>query len=183
MAPNKALIFRQIPDEYPIAGEHVIVGMAKYDSNVSVPNGGIVVQSLYASFDPYMRSRMRPESVHSYVPAFKLNEAIDSAIIARVIKSQHRLFQEGELVIGQLPVQEYIVLSANDLVHIKVFDNPLGLDPRVYLSTLGMPGLTAYASLYHIGKPKRSETIFISAACGAVGQIVGTLTLSVRVCT
>ena len=38
-----------------------------------------------------------------------------------------------------------------------------------------MPGLTAYSSLYEIGKPKRGETIFISAASGAVGQIVGQL--------
>lgn len=38
-----------------------------------------------------------------------------------------------------------------------------------------MPGLTAYSSLYAIGKPKKGETIFISAASGAVGQIVGQL--------
>ena len=38
-----------------------------------------------------------------------------------------------------------------------------------------MPGLTAYSSFYAIGKPKRGETIFISAASGAVGQIVGQL--------
>ena len=38
-----------------------------------------------------------------------------------------------------------------------------------------MSGLTAYSSLYEIGKPKKGETIFISAASGAVGQIVGQL--------
>ena len=38
-----------------------------------------------------------------------------------------------------------------------------------------MPGLTAYSSLYKIGKPKKGETIFISAASGAVGQVVGQL--------
>jgi NADPH-dependent curcumin reductase CurA len=35
--------------------------------------------------------------------------------------------------------------------------------------------LTAYSSLYEIGKPRRGEVIFISAASGAVGQIVGQL--------
>ena len=39
-----------------------------------------------------------------------------------------------------------------------------------------MPGLTAYASLYEIGKPKKGETIFVSSAAGAVGQIVGQIT-------
>ena len=38
-----------------------------------------------------------------------------------------------------------------------------------------MPGLTAYSSFYAIGEPKKGETIFISAASGAVGQIVGQL--------
>ena len=38
-----------------------------------------------------------------------------------------------------------------------------------------MPGLTAWSSFYEIGKPKKGETIFISAASGAVGQIVGQL--------
>lgn len=38
-----------------------------------------------------------------------------------------------------------------------------------------MPGLTAYSSLYDIGKPVKGETIFISAASGAVGQLVGQL--------
>jgi hypothetical protein len=36
-----------------------------------------------------------------------------------------------------------------------------------------MPGLTAYSSLYKIGKPKNGETILVSTASGAVGQIVG----------
>ncbi len=36
-----------------------------------------------------------------------------------------------------------------------------------------MPGLTAYAGLLEIGEPKEGETIFVSAAAGAVGQIVG----------
>lgn len=48
-----------------------------------------------------------------------------------------------------------------------------GPDLRDNIGALGMPGLTAYASLYEIGKPKKGETIFISSTAGAVGQIVG----------
>lgn len=33
--------------------------------------------------------------------------------------------------------------------------------------------MTAYGSLLEIGRPKAGETIFISAASGAVGQLVG----------
>ena len=50
---------------------------------------------------------------------------------------------------------------------------PPSLNFSHFLGPLGMTGLTAYSSLYEIGKPKPGETIFISAASGAVGQIVG----------
>jgi NADPH-dependent curcumin reductase CurA len=41
------------------------------------------------------------------------------------------------------------------------------------LSYLGMPGFTAYFALLRTGNPKPGETVLISAAPGAVGQIVG----------
>lgn len=36
-----------------------------------------------------------------------------------------------------------------------------------------MPGFTAYVGFYEIGSPKKGEYVFISAASGAVGQLVG----------
>jgi NADPH-dependent curcumin reductase CurA len=41
------------------------------------------------------------------------------------------------------------------------------------LSWLGMPGLTAYFGLLEIGHPKPGDTVVVSAASGAVGQVVG----------
>ncbi|XP_057426191.1 NADPH-dependent oxidoreductase 2-alkenal reductase-like [Lotus japonicus] len=37
----------------------------------------------------------------------------------------------------------------------------------------GMPGLTAFAGLFEVGSPKKGENVFVSAASGAVGQLVG----------
>jgi NADPH-dependent curcumin reductase CurA len=39
----------------------------------------------------------------------------------------------------------------------------------------GMPGFTAYAGFYELCSPKKGEFVFVSAASGAVGQIVGQL--------
>lgn len=39
----------------------------------------------------------------------------------------------------------------------------------------GMPGFTAYAGFYEVCAPKRDERVFVSAASGAVGQLVGQL--------
>ena len=36
-----------------------------------------------------------------------------------------------------------------------------------------MPGLTAYAGFYEVCSPMKGEYVFISAASGAVGQLVG----------
>src|SRR4029079_18584701 len=40
---------------------------------------------------------------------------------------------------------------------------------------LGMPGMTAYFGLFDVGQPKAGETVVVSAASGAVGQVVGQL--------
>jgi len=37
----------------------------------------------------------------------------------------------------------------------------------------GMPGMTAYAGFFEVGSPKKGDKVFVSAASGAVGQLVG----------
>ncbi|KAF5859746.1 hypothetical protein ETB97_002468 [Aspergillus alliaceus] len=178
MSSNKALIFKKVPSGYPIPGEDLATEPALYDANVAPTENGVVVQSLYASFDPYMRGRMRPADKTSYIPAYELNKPIDSFGIAKVLRSNNATFKEGDLVIGQLPIQEVISLDESLIAKIRPLENPLGLeDIRVFLGALGMPGLTAFSSLYKIGEPKKGETIFISAASGAVGQVAGQLAL------
>lgn len=41
--------------------------------------------------------------------------------------------------------------------------------------SIGMPGMTAYAGSHEVCSPKQGEYVFISAASGAVGQLVGQL--------
>ncbi|KAJ5774963.1 hypothetical protein N7457_009859 [Penicillium paradoxum] len=176
MSTNKSLTFKKIPQGYPVPGEHLVVEAAPYDNNVAAPNNGVVLQSLYTSFDPYMRGRMRPAEVKSYAPAFDLNKPVQSATIGKIVRSNNASYKEGDLIIGHVAIQEYIALAEEQLVFIRKLENPLGIeDIRVFLGPLGMPGLTAYSSLYEIGKPKKGETIFVSAASGAVGQLVGQL--------
>jgi len=173
---NKAIIFRKIPTGMPVPGEHLTVEPVPFDDEAPAPEGGITVQVLYASFDPYMRGRMRAPEVKSYSPPFDLNKPIPSRCIAKVLKSNNSLYQPGDLVVGFLPVQQYCSLSSADMARIQPLQNPLGIeDIRVFLGALGMTGLTAYASLREIGKPKKGETIFVSSAAGAVGQVVGQL--------
>lgn len=58
---------------------------------------------------------------------------------------------------------------------IDQLSNPTNVDLAEFLGALGMPGITAYSSFYEIGRPKTGEVIFVSAASGSVGSLVGQL--------
>ena len=174
---NLALVFQKVPSGLPVAGEHLTVEDRGYDPSASPPAGGLVVQTIYASYDPYMRGRMRAPEKKSYSPAFTLNEPITSYCVSRVLKSDSTDYSEGDLLVGVgIPVQQYASLPKEILEKARKIDPSTALkDLRNYIGPLGMPGLTAYSSFYEIGKPKKGEVIFISSAAGAVGQIVGQL--------
>ncbi|KAH9885350.1 NAD(P)-binding protein [Xylariomycetidae sp. FL2044] len=172
MVANKTLIFKKIPTGLPVPGEHLLVEERQFDLE-STPSGGLIVEVMSASLDPYLRGKMRDPEIPSYKPAYTLNEAIDNDCIARVLKSDSADYGTGDLIYAYLPFAEYASVSKEALSEVTKLDNPFNLSPDYFLGPLGMPGLTGYSALYKIGQPKKGETIFISAASGAVGQMVG----------
>lgn len=175
MVQNKGIIFKQIPQGEPIAGKDLVVETREFDPEAAPPKGGITTKNFYASFDPYQRGRMRAPEQKSYSPAFTLGQPIGNNTIAKVLKSDSPKFKAGDLVVGQIPTEEFSSLSEGYVAQIRKIDNEYNLDLEVFLGALGMPGLTAYSSFYEISKPVKGETIFISAASGPVGQLVGQL--------
>lgn len=177
--PNRALIFKKAPTGVPIPGEHLTVEDVGFPDPTTLPNkDGLLLEHLYASFDPYLRELMlEPGEDEPLFPAFQLGKPISTTSIARVLESTNAEYKAGDIVTGMLPIQEYSIFTSND----SEVNGPLAkTDPSVpdmrdYLGVLGMPSLTAYAGLYEIGKPRKGETIFISSAAGAVGQMVGQL--------
>ncbi len=118
---------------------------------------------------------MRDPSKKSYSPAYTLGEPISNNTVAKVLKSDTPNLKPGDLVTGQLPTEEYSRVEKAAAESLRKIQNEYNLDLKVFVGALGMPGLTAYSSFYEIGKPKKGETIFVSAASGAVGQLVGQL--------
>ena len=49
----------------------------------------------------------------------------------------------------------------------------LHLNLRIFFYSTGMAGMTAYAGFYEVGAPKKGEYVYVSAASGAVGQLIG----------
>ncbi|KAL2922053.1 2-alkenal reductase (NADP(+)-dependent) [Bienertia sinuspersici] len=133
---------------------------------------GILVKNLYLSCDPFMRGRMTKPERASYVEAFTPGKPITGYGVSKVLDSQHPNFKAGDLVWGMTGWEEYsLITSAQSFFKIEDTDVPLSY----YTGILGMPGMTAYTGFYEIGSPKRGECVYVSAASGAVGQLVGQL--------
>ena len=131
--------------------------------------GQVLVKNLAMSLDPYMRGRMTARK--SYIPGFQLGEVLQAGVVGRIAKSDNPKFAEGDHVFGMLGWEEW---SLSDGKGLRKLDPALG--PLTWhLGVLGMPGLTAWVGLNVIGEPKAGETIYVSAASGAVGQLVGQL--------
>ncbi|KAF7563160.1 hypothetical protein G7046_g956 [Stylonectria norvegica] len=173
MTVNKTFIFKKIPHGPPVAGQDITIEDRPINLEDAPPQGGLVVEVLYASFDPYQRGRMRDPSIKSYSPGFELNGPITNGTVAKVLKSDSTDFKEGDLVNAFLPISEYAIIENPKQANVRKIHNPHNLDLALFLGPLGMPGLTAWSGLHEIGKPKKGETIFVSSAAGAVGQIVG----------
>lgn len=173
MTQNKTLIFKKIPTGFPVPGEHLATEDRPIDLDAEAPKGGIVVSILYASFDPYLRGKMRESGTKSYSPAFEIDSPVTNSVVAKVLKSGSHDFKEGDLVVAYLPIAEYAIIPEPKAAHVRKIHNEHNLDLGMFLGPLGMPGLTAYSALHKIGKPKKGETVFVSSAAGAVGQVVG----------
>ena len=138
---------------------------------VSVPiptlrAGEVLVRNRYMSVDPYMRGRMIDQP--SYVEPFQLGQPLEGGCVGEVVESNGGTFRVGDYVLGRKGWREYYVSDGAGLTKI----DPTLAPPQAYLGILGMPGLTAYVGLLDIGRPEAGNTVFVSAAAGAVGSAV-----------
>ena len=175
MVQNKGLIYKEAPTHTPELGKHIAVEAREFDKEQAPPEGGITAKVHYVSFDPYQRGRMRKPEVKSYAPPFEVGKPVTNSAVVTVIKSDNSKYKPGDTVVTMAYTEEYSAIPKEMLAMGRKLENPYNLDPKLFIGALGMPGLTAYSSFYAIGEPKKGETIFISAAAGAVGQVVGQL--------
>ena len=97
-----------------------------------------------------------------------MNEPLQGHIVGKVTQSNDERLSVGDYVTGILPWKKINTVNGDDVTPVPSKDVPLHL----YLSVLGMPGMTAYTGLLQIGQPQSGETVVVSAS-GAVGSVVG----------
>ncbi|OYV85490.1 MAG: NADP-dependent oxidoreductase, partial [Acidiphilium sp. 21-68-69] len=129
--------------------------------------GEIMVGVEYISLDPAMRGWMNEGK--SYIKPVGLGEVMRAGAVGTIIESRAAGFAAGDVVTGPFGVQSVATIAAKDCLKV---DPSLAPKP-LFISTLGMPGMTAYFGLLAVGEPKAGETVVVSAAAGAVGALVG----------
>jgi NADPH-dependent curcumin reductase CurA len=132
----------------------------------AIGEGEVLVRNVYMSVDPYMRGRMNDRK--SYVPPFRIDQPLEGGCVGQVAASNNDKYAVGDWVQSMLGWREYAVSDGAGLTKV----DPDRFPVQSYLGTAGMPGMTAYVGLLDIGKPGQGETVFVSAASGAVGSIV-----------
>jgi NADPH-dependent curcumin reductase CurA len=138
-------------------------------ASVAVPEpaaGEVTVKNLWMTVDPYMRGRMN--DAVSYTPPFQLGQAMQGGAVGEVVASKADALKPGDLVSSFFGWREAFNAPAGALEKLETH----GLPPQAFLGAAGMPGLTAYVGLLKIAALKEGDVVFVSAAAGAVGQIV-----------
>jgi len=131
--------------------------------------GEVLLRHRFLSLDPYQRGRM--DDAKSYAKPVALGEVMECQAVGQVAASCDPRFREGDWALGGFGWQTYSVRPGKALIPL----DPAEAAPSTALGVLGMPGLTAWVGLADIGQPKAGETLVVSAASGAVGQVVGQL--------
>ncbi len=158
-----SLISREVhlisrPEGLPVPEDFTLV-------EVDVPSpekGEVLVRNIYMSVDPAMRPPMTNGQT-------QLNTVMGGGAIGKVLESDNDRFEEGAYVQHRFGFREYLVSDGSDLQHVQTEGEAVS----THLHILGGTGLTAYGGLLVTGQLQEEETVFVSAAAGAVGSIVG----------
>ena len=160
---NRRIVLASRPEAYPEPRHFRL-------EEVAIPQpreGEALVRTIWLSLDPYMRGRMREGP--SYAAPVEIGGVMTGGIVGRIVESRTPELAVGDIVDGSLGWQEYAVARPGQLRKVDPDLAPIS----TALGVLGMPGMTAYFGFLDVGKPEVGDTVVVSAASGAVGQVVG----------
>ena len=160
---NRRIVLAERPAAYPEPKHFRLEEVP-----IPQPNEGeALVETVWLSLDAYMRGRMREGP--SYATPVQIGGVMTGGVVGRVVESRTPDIAAGDIVDGSLGWQEYAVARPSALRKV----DP-GLAPiSTAVGVLGMPGMTAYFGFLDVCEPEVGDTVVVSAASGAVGQIVG----------
>jgi len=171
---NRAVVLKAKPPARPLAAADPNNFEIVERPLPPLAEGEVRLRNIYLSLDPYMASYMLGQH--------PVGVPIEARVVSQVAESRNPAFAAGDLVWGFFGWELFTTLPASlaDRKGYAVTANridpaawPKGAPISHAVSVLGMPGLTAHAGLVDIGRPRAGETVYVSSAAGAVGQIAG----------
>jgi len=165
---NHKVVLASAISGVPRAGNFRVV-----ETDIPAPGDGeILVRHIYLSLDPYQRLAIAGIHVTSN-QALAEDEAPSAETIGQVITSRHPAFAEGDYVRHSGGWQEYSLSDGTGTFKVDPDQAPLS----TYLGILGMPGLTAYASMVKLADVQAGQAVLVSAASGPVGSMIGQIAM------
>ncbi len=177
MNQNTQIVYAKPPADGALpdpAGTFKVVHTPFDPEAVNLKTGEVLVENHYLSIDPYHRFGLYdPAVTRSQFPATKPGTIISTYGVSRVVRSANPKYAMGDLLYSWVRWERFTVVDEPNLQYLQKVK--AGIDPVHYLGPLGAPGLTGYAGITRIAKPKTGETIVVSATTGAVGMVASQL--------
>jgi NADPH-dependent curcumin reductase CurA len=133
--------------------------------------GELLVETMYISIDPAMRSWISDTS--GYARGVAIGDVMRAGGIARVLQTHTADFAVGDLVQGRTGWQSHPILRGRETQKLDLSVGSL----EDWMGPLGTSALTAYFGVRDIGALKPGDTLLVSAAAGGVGQIAAQIGL------
>lgn len=177
MTQAKTVVLNQLVEEGLPGPEHFDIKVSEVPD--ASEEGSIQVQITAMSADPYLRMGLKSNE--------QVGQPMKGFVVGKVITSKgNDAWAVGDLFGALLPFSTVQNLTLTDLKSTTIW-KLTGLlseeELTLGLGVLGMPGSTAYGGLIDVLAVKEGETLFVSAASGAVGSLVGMIAKNVYNCT
>jgi NADPH-dependent curcumin reductase CurA len=130
--------------------------------------GQLLVRNVVMSVDPSMRGRLET-SEKQYTTNFEIGGPLDGSCIGIVTETDDAAFPVGTAVRHRAGWRDLALIEASSATAVDPAKAPLG----AWLGVLGQTGFTAWAGIRRIAPVEPGNTVFVSAAAGAVGSAVG----------
>ena len=124
----------------------------------------VLVEVMYISIDAANRAWMQGRTYRSQILP---GDVMGGYALGKVIDSKSNKFKVGDYVEGDLGWQNYSIVNEAELIKTSIKSSE-----NLHMSVLGITGKTAYFGL-ELAELKKGETVLISAAAGAVGNVAG----------
>jgi NADPH-dependent curcumin reductase CurA len=182
----KTIILKENLDEGIPGPEHFAIDEKPFPLNekkIQLSGGSIIVEVKAISADPYLRGTMK--SGGNSLGSTRAGNAMVGYVSGKVIATNNSDWTIGDFFGSCLPFSTYQVVDQHGCSKSCMWKLSGLIDEKEIsrgIGILGMPGSTAYGGFIDILQPKRGETLFVSAASGAVGGLVGMIAKHVYGC-